>query len=149
MTRRGIMVGGLLVTLAAAPAMAQRPGSPTPQAIARRCVANIHGAVHRTNERIDMQTRRCVHKIEELQANGDDKAAGEAAAACMESINRMAENSSNRIAAMVQRCLTVLTELEAPEELFGRVQQAADRGAAAIETHRAGAVQRIADALGG
>lgn len=147
-----------VIAVATAPAWGQRgpdepghPGGPghVPPAVrvVHRCFMELNRVVMISARATAHTTAHCVHDIDVAQAAGDNEAAAAAAAECTADVNLIAERATTRIAAIVERCVARLTELEASEEAITHVQEAAAARTARVEENRARAAQRIADAL--
>ncbi len=120
-----------------------------PAMVARRCVHRIREVAGFSMRRMHAHTNRCVSIIGRLLEAGHEEEASAAAARCKEALGAMAEHASRAVSSIAERCVAVLTRMEAPEELIIHVKSAAEEAMNAIRERMAAEMQRIEDALGG
>ncbi len=113
-------VTALLIT--AIPALAQ----PAPEAMARRCIAEIRGIARAAAGEIDQSTQRGIAGMVRADRNGaSDEDLTAAADRTKGRIGNLAERASNRIETLSAACVARLTEVGADPELIDQVSAAA------------------------
>jgi hypothetical protein len=143
-----VFLGGMLLpTLAQA--ATETNLTPGPEEVARHSIRLMHRVTFRTVHEMHGRANHCIRIIRELLERGEEERAREVAQECIRSINGLAEHQIGRIGRIAERCIQLLREMEAPEELIEAVRRAARASAGRINEGRAREVRRIEEALRG
>jgi len=126
------------------------PGTPPrPKVVARECVQLINVVTQRATTAVDIRAKHCVAAINALLQDGADRRAHGLAQRCATGIGESARRFNERISAIAERCLALLRELEAPQELMDAVRRAAHAASDRMQAHVDRALHAIREALQG
>jgi len=87
----------------------------SPEDIAARCVGNVNGIVDRCQNAAADETAECVQKIQRLLADGQERAARDAARKCIRSATTRTENCANRVNRICNACIEKLVSMGATQ----------------------------------
>ena len=130
------------------PVFAQEDGR-GPGMIAHRCALRIAAITHRTVHAIQHETQPCVLLITYLKNAGHEEMAAHVAENCVRRVNMIAAHGVEAIGAVTQRCVNVLQEHGAPEEVIQGLQQQAETAVMTIQEAKERAIHLIQEALNG
>jgi hypothetical protein len=133
----------LLLGAAATPAMAQ----PSPGEVARRSIEQIRGITADCVENLRATAGRAGHRIDDLQADGNDLRARFVAKQASDRVGELGRECVARIHGVAARSVRALRELGADQALIDAVRGAAARGKTAIQGAVEAARKHIAEAL--
>lgn len=87
---------------------------PSPQQIARRCVAAVNQATERCIKANASVVHRCLPRLRELLAAGEREEAIKLARRCVTRIREQTEACNRHIRELCEKCIRVLIRLESP-----------------------------------
>ena len=86
-----------------------------PEDIAARCVGNVNGIVDRCQNAAADETAECVQLIQRLLADGQERAARDAARKCIRSATTRTENCANLVNRICNACIEKLVSMGATQ----------------------------------
>ncbi|MFK7776657.1 MAG: hypothetical protein QM501_00880 [Gimesia sp.] len=87
----------------------------SPEDIAARCVSNVNGIVDRCQDAAADETTECVRKIRRLLADGQERAARDAARKCIRSATARTEKCAKRVNRICNACIDKLVSVGASQ----------------------------------
>lgn len=87
----------------------------SPEDIAARCVNNVTGVVDRCQNAAADETTECVQTIRRLLADGQERAARDAARKCIRAATARTEKCANRVNRICNACIDQLVSMGATQ----------------------------------
>jgi len=148
MTKKLILTGCLSALLiSTAWAEQRKDASSRPFVVVRRCVERMENLDERSVRVISHVATRSVGLIDRLQENQMPQEAIAAADRSTAHIGEIAKNANEVVDRVLENCLMILREIEAPQIAFDLVNQAAATAKQNIQDAEERALAAIQDAL--